>query len=145
MLVQQRTIKRPASLHGVGLHTGVTTTMTCKPAPMTYGIRIKRIDLLDSPEIPALVDLVVEVARGTTLRVGEAKVHTVEHVLAALVGMQVDNIVIELDNIEPPICDGSAKPFVDMLERAGLETQDAPKDYLIIDQTVRYTNEKNAV
>jgi UDP-3-O-[3-hydroxymyristoyl] N-acetylglucosamine deacetylase/3-hydroxyacyl-[acyl-carrier-protein] dehydratase len=145
MLVQQRTIKQPITISGVGLHTGVTTTMTFKPAPVGYGIRFRRIDLVDSPEIPALVDLVDEVARGTTLRIGEAKVHTVEHVLAAIVGLQVDNIIIELDNIEPPICDGSARPFVDALLKADFAMQEAPKDYLIIDQTVRYVDEQRGV
>jgi UDP-3-O-[3-hydroxymyristoyl] N-acetylglucosamine deacetylase/3-hydroxyacyl-[acyl-carrier-protein] dehydratase len=145
MLVQQRTIQHPVTISGIGLHTGVSTTMTFKPAPADFGIRFRRVDLNGAPEIPALVDLVVEVARGTTLRVGEATVHTVEHVLAAIVGLQIDNIVIELDNIEPPICDGSAKPFVDALLTAGFEVQDAPKDYLIIDQTVRYVDEANGV
>jgi len=145
MLVQQRTIQRPITLNGVGLHTGVSTTMRFKPAPENYGIRFKRVDLGGGPEIPALVDLVVDVARGTTISVGEAKVHTVEHILAALVGLEIDNIIIELDNIEPPIMDGSAKPFADALMKAGFEMQDAPKDYLIIDQTVRYIDEKRGV
>ncbi len=145
MLVQQHTIKRPVSMHGVGLHTGVTTTMTFKPAPENYGIRFRRVDLGGAPEIPADVDHVIDVARGTTIGIGEARVHTVEHVLAAIVGLQVDNIIIELDNIEPPIGDGSAKPFVDLLLQAGLKEQDAPKDYLIIDQTIRYQNEEKGV
>lgn len=145
MIVHQRTIQRPVSISGVGLHTGVATTMTFRPAPTNSGIKFRRVDIPGAPEIPAIVDLVVEVARGTTLCLGDAKVHTVEHVLAAMVGLQIDNIVIELDNIEPPICDGSAKPFVDALSEAGLEMQDAPKDYLIIDQTVRYTDEKKGV
>lgn len=145
MLVHQRTIKKSVSMRGVGLHTGVTTTMTFKPAPEDYGIRFRRVDLGGKPEIPADVDHVVEVERGTTLAVGEARVHTTEHVLAAVVGLQIDNIIIELDNIEPPIADGSAKPFVDMLMEAGLEDQEAPKDYLIIDQTIHYQNEEKNV
>ena len=145
MLVQQRTIKHPISIPGVGLHTGVTTTLTFRPAPIDHGIRFRRTDLKGSPELPALVDYVVEVARGTTLCLGEAKVHTVEHVLAAIVGLQIDNIIIDLDNIEPPICDGSAKPFVDALLKADFETQDAAKDYLVIDETVRYVDEKKGV
>ncbi|MEP0821417.1 MAG: bifunctional UDP-3-O-[3-hydroxymyristoyl] N-acetylglucosamine deacetylase/3-hydroxyacyl-ACP dehydratase [Ignavibacterium sp.] len=145
MLVQQRTIKNPVSLHGVGLHTGVTTTMTFKPAPENYGVRFRRVDIGGSPEIPADVDHVVDVARGTTLAVGEARVHTTEHVLAAVFGLQVDNLIIELDNIEPPIADGSAKPFVDMLLKAGFVDQDEPKDYLVIDQTIHYQNEEKGV
>jgi len=141
----QRTIKQQVTVSGTGLHTGVATTMTFRPAPAGHGIRFRRTDLNGSPELPALVDFVVEVARGTTLQLGEAKVHTVEHVLAAIVGLQIDNIVIELDNIEPPICDGSAKPFVDALLKAEVELQNSPKDYLVIDETVRYTDEKNGV
>ncbi|MFI5250837.1 MAG: bifunctional UDP-3-O-[3-hydroxymyristoyl] N-acetylglucosamine deacetylase/3-hydroxyacyl-ACP dehydratase [Bacteroidota bacterium] len=145
MLVQQRTIKQPISISGMGLHTGVETTMTFKPAPTNFGIRFHRVDLPDKTEIPALVDLVDSVARGTTLRLGEVKIHTVEHVLAAIVGLQIDNIIIELDNIEPPICDGSSAEFVHALQKADFVMQDAPKDYLIIDQTVRYTNEEKGV
>jgi UDP-3-O-[3-hydroxymyristoyl] N-acetylglucosamine deacetylase/3-hydroxyacyl-[acyl-carrier-protein] dehydratase len=132
-------------MSGVGLHTGVTTTMTFRPAPENYGIRFRRVDLGGEPEIPADVDHVVDVSRGTTLGIGEARVHTTEHVLAAIVGLQVDNLVIELDNVEPPIGDGSAKPFVEMIQRAGIEEQDAPKDYLIIDQTIHYQNEEKGV
>jgi len=145
MLVQQRTIKQPITISGIGLHTGVSTNLTFKPAQINYGTRFRRVDLPGQPEIPALVDYVVEVARGTTLQIGEAKVHTVEHILAAIVGLQIDNIIIELDNIEPPVCDGSSKPFTDALLKADFEVQDAPKDYLIIDQTVRYIDEKNGV
>lgn len=145
MLVHQRTIKKPVSMRGVGLHTGVTTTMTLKPAPEDFGIRFRRVDLGGAPEIPADVDHVVDVARGTTLAVGEARVHTTEHVLAAVVGLQVDNLIIELDNIEPPIGDGSAKPFVEMLIQAGFEELEAPKDYLVIDQTIHYQNEEKGV
>jgi UDP-3-O-[3-hydroxymyristoyl] N-acetylglucosamine deacetylase / 3-hydroxyacyl-[acyl-carrier-protein] dehydratase len=145
MLVQQRTIKHPVSLAGTGLHTGSQTTMTFRPAPEEYGIRFRRVDLGGSPEVPADVDHVVDLARGTTLAVGDARVHTVEHVMAALVGLQVDNILIELDGIEPPVGDGSAKPYVDALIKAGFEKQNAPKDYLIIDQTVHYRNEEMKV
>jgi UDP-3-O-[3-hydroxymyristoyl] N-acetylglucosamine deacetylase/3-hydroxyacyl-[acyl-carrier-protein] dehydratase len=145
MLVQQRTIKNTVSLSGVGLHTGNITTMTFRPAPEDYGIRFRRVDLGGSPEIPANVDHVVDIARGTTIAVGDARVHTIEHVLAALVGLQVDNIIIDLDNNEPPVLDGSAKPFVEALQKAGFEKQNAPKDYLIIDQTVHYRNEEKGV
>ncbi len=145
MLAQQHTIKKAVSMAGVGLHTGVITTMTFKPAPEDYGIQFRRVDLKDSPEIPADVDHVIDVARGTTLGIGDARVHTTEHVLAAIAGLQIDNIIIELDNIEPPIADGSAKPFVDLLLEACPHEQDAPKDYLIIDETIRYLNEEMGV
>jgi UDP-3-O-[3-hydroxymyristoyl] N-acetylglucosamine deacetylase/3-hydroxyacyl-[acyl-carrier-protein] dehydratase len=145
MLVQQRTIKHPVSMSGIGLHTGNVSTMTFKPAPEDYGVRFRRIDLGGSPEVPADVDHVVDISRGTTIEVGAARVHTVEHVMAALVGLQIDNVLIELDANEPPVGDGSAKPYVDVLLKAGFEKQNAPKDYLIIDQTVHYHNEEKKV
>jgi len=145
MLVQQQTIKKPISYYGIGLHTGNRCTITFRPAPIDFGIRFRRVDLGGSPEIPALVDHVVDVSRGTTLGIGDVRVHTVEHVLAAIAGLQIDNIIVELDNSEPPVGDGSSKPFVDALLRAGIEKQDAPKDYLIIDQTIHYHNEEKEV
>ncbi|MEW6510780.1 MAG: bifunctional UDP-3-O-[3-hydroxymyristoyl] N-acetylglucosamine deacetylase/3-hydroxyacyl-ACP dehydratase [Bacteroidota bacterium] len=145
MLVQQRTIKHPVSMSGIGLHTGSVSTMTFKPAPEDFGVRFRRVDLGGSPEVPADVDHVVDISRGTTIEVGAARVHTVEHVMAALVGLQIDNVLIELDANEPPVGDGSAKPYVDALLKAGFEKQNAPKDYLIIDQTVHYHNEAKKV
>ncbi len=145
MLVQQRTIKKPISMSGVGLHTGTTCTMTFRPAPENYGIRFRRIDIGGSPEIPADVDHVVDIARGTTIGIGEVRVYTTEHVLAAVVGLQIDNIIIDLDGIEPPIGDGSAKPYVEKLNEAGFEIQDSPKDYLVIDQPIEYKNEAKGV
>lgn len=145
MLEKQRTIEKAVSMSGTGLHTGSFTTMTFKPAPDNYGIRFVRTDLGGSPEIPAICDYVIDVSRGTTLGIGEAKVHTVEHVLAAVVGLQIDNIIIELDGNEPPIGDGSAMPYVEVLLQAGFVTQESPKDYLIIDQTVVQHDEDRGV
>lgn len=145
MLVQQRTIQKPVSMSGIGLHTGTKCTMTFRPAPENYGIRFRRIDIGGSPEIPADVDHVVDIARGTTLGIGEARVYTTEHVLAAVVGLQIDNIIVDLDGKEPPIGDGSAKPYVEKLMEAGFEVQDAPKDYLVIDQPIEYKNEEKGV
>ncbi|MBK7256992.1 MAG: bifunctional UDP-3-O-[3-hydroxymyristoyl] N-acetylglucosamine deacetylase/3-hydroxyacyl-ACP dehydratase [Ignavibacteriae bacterium] len=145
MLVQQHTIKEPVSLSGVGLHTGSIATMTFRPAPENTGIRFRRIDMGGTPEIPADVDHVVDISRGTTIGIGDARVHTVEHVMAALVGLQIDNVLIDIDANEPPIGDGSAKPYVEALLTAGVEKQSAPKDYLIIDQTVTYHNEDKKV
>jgi UDP-3-O-[3-hydroxymyristoyl] N-acetylglucosamine deacetylase / 3-hydroxyacyl-[acyl-carrier-protein] dehydratase len=145
MLVQQRTIRQPVSISGVGLHTGSISTMTFRPAPEDTGIRFRRIDMGGSPEIPADVDHVVDISRGTTIGIGDARVHTVEHVMAALVGLEVDNCIIDIDANEPPIGDGSAKPYVDALLKSGFEKQNEPKDYLIIDQTVTYHNEAKGV
>ena len=145
MLELQRTIAKPVSISGTGLHTGTSCTLTFKPAPENYGIKFVRVDLPDKPEIPANADYVVDISRGTTLGIGGAKVHTVEHVLASIVGLQIDNIIIELNGIEPPVGDGSSMPFVDKLTEAGFVTQDAPKDYLVIDQTVMYSDEDRQV
>ncbi|MBI9073137.1 MAG: bifunctional UDP-3-O-[3-hydroxymyristoyl] N-acetylglucosamine deacetylase/3-hydroxyacyl-ACP dehydratase [Melioribacteraceae bacterium] len=145
MLEQQRTIKKEVSLSGVGLHTGTSCTMKFKPAEENFGIKFIRTDLAEQIEIPAIVDYVVDISRGTTLGIGDVKVHTVEHVLAAIVGLQIDNIIIELDGIEPPIGDGSAMPYVEKLLDAGFVQQEAHKDYLIIDRTVMHHNEEEQV
>ncbi|OGU76091.1 MAG: UDP-3-O-[3-hydroxymyristoyl] N-acetylglucosamine deacetylase [Ignavibacteria bacterium RBG_16_34_14] len=145
MLELQRTINKPVTMSGIGLHTGTECTMTFKPAPENYGIRFVRVDLGGSPEIPATADNVVDVSRGTTLGVGEAKVHTVEHVLAAIVGLQIDNIIIELNGIEPPVGDGSSLQYVEALKSAEFVQQSEPKDYLIIDEAVIYHDEKKQI
>jgi UDP-3-O-[3-hydroxymyristoyl] N-acetylglucosamine deacetylase/3-hydroxyacyl-[acyl-carrier-protein] dehydratase len=145
MLEQQRTIAKPVSMSGIGIHTGAECTLTFKPAPENHGIKFVRTDLGGNPEIPAIADNVVDVSRGTTIGIGEAKVHTVEHVLAAIMGLQIDNIVIEIDGIEPPVGDGSSLPFVEVLQSAGFVQQDAPKDYLIIDQTIMHHEDDRQV
>ena len=145
MTQNQRTLRKRISFSGTGLHTGVNTTITFCPAPENYGLRFVRTDIPGSPEIPALVDHVVDITRGTVLEVDKARVHTVEHVLAALAGTLVDNCRIELDGLEPPVGDGSAKPYVDALLDAGFEEQQAPRNYLAIDQTVHYQDEKHGV
>jgi UDP-3-O-[3-hydroxymyristoyl] N-acetylglucosamine deacetylase / 3-hydroxyacyl-[acyl-carrier-protein] dehydratase len=145
MLEQQRTIKKSVSITGIGLHTGTECKMTFKPAPENYGIRFIRSDLGGKPEIPAIADNVVDVSRGTTIGIGEAKVHTVEHVLAAVAGLQIDNIIIDLEGIEPPVTDGSAIEYVKVLQHAGFEQQEAPKDYLIIDKTIIHKVEQENI
>ncbi len=145
MYEKQRTIKKEISLSGIGLHTGVNCTMTFKPALPDQGIRFVRADLPDKPWVIADVDHVVDISRGTTLQKGEAKVFTVEHVLAAFAGIQIDNMIVELDNVEPPVCDGSAKPYVDKLLEAGIETQDADKFYLEIDTPMAYSESERDV
>jgi UDP-3-O-[3-hydroxymyristoyl] N-acetylglucosamine deacetylase/3-hydroxyacyl-[acyl-carrier-protein] dehydratase len=139
MIKLQRTIKKPASLSGVGLHTGNQTTVTFKPAPVDHGIVFVRTDLPGSPEIPADIDHVIDITRGTTLKKGEAKVYTVEHVLATLAGLELDNLRVELDSSEPPVGDGSASPFVEAILKAGIQQQDSPKNYLEIDTPLFYS------
>jgi UDP-3-O-[3-hydroxymyristoyl] N-acetylglucosamine deacetylase/3-hydroxyacyl-[acyl-carrier-protein] dehydratase len=145
MFEKQRTIQRPISMSGIGLHTGNSCTMTFKPAPPDHGILFVRTDLPDSPAVIADIDHVVDISRGTTLQKGEARVHTVEHVLAAFAGLQLDNMIVELDNNEPPVVDGSSKPFVDMLLEAGIETQDVDKFYLEIDTPMSYSEPERGV
>ncbi|MBR9975553.1 MAG: bifunctional UDP-3-O-[3-hydroxymyristoyl] N-acetylglucosamine deacetylase/3-hydroxyacyl-ACP dehydratase [Bacteroidetes bacterium] len=145
MLVHQCTIKEAVSFSGTGLHTGAQCTLTFRPAPENYGIRFVRTDLGGNPEIPAIVDYVVDVSRGTTLGHGDIKVYTVEHVLAAVAGLQIDNLVIEIDGIEPPVGDGSAMPFVEALNKAGVEKQEALKDYLIIDRSIQFSNPEKEI
>jgi len=145
MFEKQRTIKREITLPGIGLHTGNTCTVTFKPAEPDSGIRFVRADLDGKPSVSVDVDHVVEVSRGTTLQDGEALVHTVEHILASLAGLQLDNVTVELDSNEPPVGDGSAKPFVDKLLEAGIENQDADRSYLEIDTPMAYHEKDRGV
>lgn len=137
-MTKQRTIKTEESFSGVGLHTGSLTTVTFKPAPPNTGIVFYRVDLPDRPAIPANIDHVVDVSRGTTIGIGEAKVHTVEHALAAMVGLGIDNLAIELDAEEIPNGDGSALPVMNTLLRAGLEEQKEEKQYITVTKPVYY-------
>lgn len=145
MYEKQRTIQKPISLSGIGLHTGVKCNMTFRPAPPDHGIRFVRTDIKDNPSVQADIDHVVDISRGTTLQDGEAKVYTVEHVLAAFAGLQLDNMIVELDNCEPPVGDGSAKPYVDKILEAGIDTQEADKFYLEIDTPMAYSEPERHV
>lgn len=139
MFKQQRSIQNSASITGTGLHTGNHTTLTFKPAPINAGIKFIRVDLPGCPEVPADIDCVVDIDRGTNLEYRQVRVHTVEHVLAAVAGLELDNIVIELDANEPPVGDGSALPFVHALQEAGIVEQDSPKDYLEIESPILHS------
>ncbi len=135
---KQRTIRWAAEFVGTGLHTGNESKITFKPAAPNSGIRFIRTDLPGNPFVPALIDYVDDIQRGTTLKKDDAVVHTDEHVLSAVSGLQIDNIDIELTTNEPPVGDGSAMPFVSALLNAGFEEQNAPKNYLVINETVSY-------
>lgn len=123
----QHTLAGSATLQGTSLHTGEKVSLTLKPAPEGHGLKFRRIDLPDKPFITACVDKVQTVERSTTLAEGSVKVHTVEHVISALAGMGVDNAIIEMDANEPPIGDGSAKPYVEVIKSAGIVAQSAPR------------------
>jgi UDP-3-O-[3-hydroxymyristoyl] N-acetylglucosamine deacetylase / 3-hydroxyacyl-[acyl-carrier-protein] dehydratase len=135
---KQKTIKEPTSFSGIGLHTGSLTTVTFKPAPENAGITFRRVDMEGKPAIPADVDHVVGVARGTTLGIGDAKVHTVEHALSAMAGLGIDNLDIELDAEEIPTGDGSSMPVLAVLLKAGVVEQNAEKEYITLDRPVYY-------
>ena len=137
---KQRTIRHSKSCRGVGLHTGVDSVITFHPAPENYGIRFVRSDIKDSPEIKADIDHVVDISRGTTIEENDVRIHTVEHALAAVTGLRIDNIMIELNSKETPVMDGSAKDFVDALFNAGIITQDSKRKVLEITRAVNYTD-----
>ena len=145
MLIHQRTLQKEVSLSGTGLHTGKECLITFKPAPVNYGYRFIRTDIENSPEIPALIENVIDVLRGTTIGLNDVKVHTTEHVLGALYGLQIDNCRIELSGPEPPVMDGSSHPFAEALLEAGFLKQDEPKNYLVIDETIEYHDAENSV
>ena len=123
----EQTLASSAKLEGTSLHTGGKVTLSINPAPVGHGFKFRRIDLPDQPFIDADVDKVKTVERATTLAEGPVKVHTVEHVISALAGMGVDNAIIEMDSNEPPIGDGSSRPFVELIKKAGIVAQDAPR------------------
>jgi UDP-3-O-[3-hydroxymyristoyl] N-acetylglucosamine deacetylase / 3-hydroxyacyl-[acyl-carrier-protein] dehydratase len=124
---RQHTLAKAASITGTSLHTGEPVTLTLQPAPENFGIKFRRVDLEDQPFIPALAEKVQKVERATTIAEGSVKVQTVEHVLSALTGMGVDNAIIEMNANEPPIADGSALPFVELIKAAGLQEQATPR------------------
>jgi len=132
----QHTLASSASLAGSSLHTGERVTLTLHPAPVGHGWKFKRSDLPDQPVIDAHCSHVKTVERATTLCEGAVKVQTVEHVLSALLGMGVDNALIEMDANEPPIGDGSARPFVELIKKAGTVAQDAPRSYYTINEPI---------
>ncbi|MDR3678479.1 MAG: bifunctional UDP-3-O-[3-hydroxymyristoyl] N-acetylglucosamine deacetylase/3-hydroxyacyl-ACP dehydratase [Flavipsychrobacter sp.] len=134
----QQTIKGPVTLHGVGLHTGQQVNMTLKPAIPGYGIRFQRIDLPEKPIVKADVDFVVDTSRGTTIEYNGARVSTIEHTLAALVGMDIDNVLIELDGPEVPILDGSAREIIEAIESVGVQELEAKRIVYAIDSNIHY-------
>ena len=140
-MVKQTTIKSEISLKGVGLHTGKEVTMTFKPAPVNNGYTFVRVDLEGQPVIEADANYVVNTQRGTNLEKKGVKIQTSEHVLAAFVGCDVDNVIIELDASEPPIMDGSSKFFVEAIENVGIEEQDAERKVYVVKEVISYTDE----
>ena len=141
---KQKTIQAPVSCTGVGLHTGVESTITFNPAPENFGIKFLRTDKEDQYVTPDL-DNVIDLTRGTTIQENGIKVHTTEHVLSACAGMGIDNLLLELNSKEPPVMDGSAKDFVSALVESGIVEQEADVDFLKITKPVVYTDEEKDV
>lgn len=142
---KQHTLCKSISISGTGLHTGVLVDMTLHPANPGFGIQFQRVDLPNQPVIKADCDLVTDTSRGTTLQLGDAKVSTVEHILAALVGLGVDNLLIELNGPEIPIMDGSSAPFIEAIEKVGVLEQDAAKAWYSIDENIFHYDEEKRV
>ncbi len=139
---KQKTIKNEVSLSGIGLHTGEKVTLTFKPAPENHGYKFKRVDLESQPTIDANVDLVVDTSRGTTLEQNGARVYTTEHALAAVYGLEIDNIIIELDGKEIPIMDGSARLFAEALMKAEIVEQEAEKNYYVVTENLAFEDQE---
>ncbi len=139
--IKQRTIKNKVTLKGVGLHTGENVTMSFVPAKENHGFAFKRVDLEGEPIIEADASYVINTQRGTNLEKNGVKIHTSEHVLAALVGLDIDNALIELDSPEPPIMDGSSKFFVKALEEAGIMEQEQDREEYIVKDVISYKDE----
>ncbi len=142
---KQHTLAGEVKISGTGLHTGIMVDMILKPAHPGFGIQFQRVDLPEKPVIKADCDLVTDVSRGTTLQVGDAKVSTVEHILASLVGMGVDNVMIELNGPEVPIMDGSAQPFIERMSKVGIEEQNAAKSWYSIDENIYLYDDAKSV
>ena len=145
MINFQRTINEEGNLEGIGLHTGKKSKLKFVPTVINHGIKFQRIDLDGMPIIDADINNVIAVERGTTIKQNDATVSTVEHLLAAIVGLQIDNILIQIDGEEIPILDGSSKYFIDCLEKCGLKTQDAARKYIEISEKLTYNDEENNV
>ena len=139
---KQTTIKKQTTLEGVGIHTGNEVKLTFKPAPADFGYVFKRIDMTNQPEIEALSKYVVDTQRGTTLEKDGVKLKTIEHVLAALVGLEIDNVIIEINGEEPPILDGSSKYFVEALESAGIKFLNKIRSEYIVKEVISYVDTK---
>jgi UDP-3-O-[3-hydroxymyristoyl] N-acetylglucosamine deacetylase/3-hydroxyacyl-[acyl-carrier-protein] dehydratase len=145
MSEKQRTLKENIELKGIGLHTGELVTIEICPAPENHGYRFQRVDLPEQPIIKADADLVVSTERGTTLEFKGARVHTTEHVLAALYGCQVDNALIKIDGAEIPILDGSSKLFVEAIERIGYQEQEAVREYFELSENIPWEDTEKGI
>ena len=137
-IIRQTTLRSAVSISGIGLHTGASVTLTFKPAPENHGYKFCRIDLPGAPIVEADVDNVSDTERGTTISKNGARVSTIEHVLAALAGLEIDNVLMEIDGPETPILDGSSRPFMDIILKAGIEEQKEERLYYSLSENISY-------
>ena len=142
MQTNQHTLNNIYTFIGKGLHTGKTVNMTIEPAPENHGIVFKRVDLGDNAEIEALVEYVTTTARGTTLEKGDVKISTLEHLMAALYGLGVDNALIKIDSQEVPILDGSSRPYVKEICKDGIKEQNVPRKYIEFKEKIKFKDEE---
>ncbi|MES2696519.1 MAG: bifunctional UDP-3-O-[3-hydroxymyristoyl] N-acetylglucosamine deacetylase/3-hydroxyacyl-ACP dehydratase [Verrucomicrobiota bacterium] len=143
--MKQRTLAREVSIQGNALHTGEAVTLTLKPAAIDHGIVFKRIDINGAPELKPRVDQITDLVRATTIQVGHAKIHTVEHVLSALHGCGIDNVMVEMNASEPPIMDGSARPYVNMILQGEPVEQEAEREYFELDAPVSVSRGNSSI
>src|SRR6187551_1797196 len=141
----QQTVGKVAGFTGIALHTGEKATLKLHPAPVDHGIKFKRKDLQDEPTIDAKIENLKTVERATTIGEGSMRVHTVEHVLSSLVAMGVDNAVVEMDANEPPIGDGSAQPYVDLIKKAGVTAQEEPRKFFDVREPMHVETKTGAL
>jgi len=142
MTIKQKTLAKEFTISGKGLHTSCQVSMTFKPAPINHGFKFQRVDLENKPIVSANVEYVIDTARGTVIEYQGARISTIEHSLAALTGMDLDNVLIEIDNEEVPILDGSARFFVEAIEIAGVIEQNALREYFVVTEKIVYKNEQ---
>lgn len=142
MSVKQKTLRESVTISGAGLHTGMEVNITLHPAPENHGFKFRRIDLPDQPIIDADADLVVDTSRGTSIEYKGARVSTIEHVLAALTGMDLDNVLIDLNCPETPILDGSSRYYVEAIENVGVVDQEEDREYFVVEEVIRLFDEK---
>lgn len=141
--IHQQTVRKSFSFEGKGLHTGKVATLTIKPAPVGHGIRFRRTDIGDDATVDAIAENVTGTARSTTITSGEVSVITIEHLMSALTGMGIDNALVEINNVEVPILDGSAKPYIDAIWKDGIVEQDALRKYIEISEPVEVYDAKS--
>jgi UDP-3-O-[3-hydroxymyristoyl] N-acetylglucosamine deacetylase/3-hydroxyacyl-[acyl-carrier-protein] dehydratase len=143
--MKQRTLSRPATIKGNALHTGEAVTLTLKPAPANHGVVFRRVDLSGSPEVQPRVDHITDLVRATTIQTGHVKIHTVEHVLSALSGCGIDNVLVEMNASEPPIMDGSARPYTNLIVEGEPVEQDKDREFFVLDAPVSVTRGNSSI